>query len=44
MPDDLTLVADRHGMTALEVLIAEDDADQREAVVALATSLGWHTE
>ncbi len=44
MPGDLSLIADRHGMTDLEVLIAEDDENQRNAIVSLATSLGWHTE
>ncbi|NKN33018.1 hybrid sensor histidine kinase/response regulator [Marichromatium bheemlicum] len=43
-PDDQQLGGLDHGMPRLEIVIAEDDAKQRAALIAMAHSLGWQAE
>ncbi|WP_043762688.1 hybrid sensor histidine kinase/response regulator [Marichromatium purpuratum] len=43
-PDADQLQAFERERHRLEVVIAEDDTEQREALIAMTTSLGWHAE
>ncbi|MCF1182537.1 response regulator [Marichromatium gracile] len=44
LPDADQLAVFESGIRRLEVVVAEDDADQREALIAMATSLGWNAD
>ncbi|MFD2110753.1 hybrid sensor histidine kinase/response regulator [Thiorhodococcus fuscus] len=44
VPDAQQLDTFDFGIRRLEILIAEDDENQRRALIAMAVSLGWHAE